>query len=75
MSDFYKKAGVDVAKGEELVSWLQKDINQAGESSAFGKVLSGIGGFASLYQVDFSKLKNPALVSSTDGVGTKLLLG
>jgi len=35
-------------------------------------VISGIGGFGGLFRFDYSKFKNPILVSSTDGVGTKL---
>lgn len=37
-------------------------------------VLGGLGGFGGLFQLDLSKMKNPVLVSGTDGVGTKLKL-
>src|SRR5690606_5516102 len=38
------------------------------------RLLSGIGGFAALFRADFPKMKKPCLVSSTDGVGTKVKL-
>ena len=40
-----------------------------------GEVVSGIGGFAGLFRPNFSGMKDPLLVSGTDGVGTKVLLG
>lgn len=74
--DLYREAGVDVAKGDSLVGWLQQTDSQAGESgSQLGHALAGIGGFAALYKPQWQDLKEPLLVSSTDGVGTKLLLG
>ena len=73
MSDLsiYKQAGVDINQAENLVNWLQKDKD---DPSSKGLHLSGIGGFASLYKADFSKYHSPILASSTDGVGTKVLL-
>jgi phosphoribosylformylglycinamidine cyclo-ligase len=41
----------------------------------FGKVADGIGGFAGLFSLNTSTMKKPTLVASTDGIGTKLLLG
>jgi phosphoribosylformylglycinamidine cyclo-ligase len=70
--DLYKQAGVDVEKGDVLVDWLQKSPAQ---TSKTGAVVSGIGGFAAMFRPDFSGIEDPLLVSSTDGVGTKLLLG
>jgi phosphoribosylformylglycinamidine cyclo-ligase len=72
--DLYKEAGVDVAKGDELVEWLQNSDSDA-KSTRFGAKVSGIGGFAALFRPNFSGLKDPLLISSTDGVGTKVLLG
>lgn len=71
-TDLYKESGVDVEKGEQLVDWLQKEKAVEGKG---GSVVSGIGGFAALFRPDFSNMKDPLLVSGTDGVGTKLLLG
>jgi phosphoribosylformylglycinamidine cyclo-ligase len=67
--DLYKDSGVDVAKGERLVDWLKED-DENNKS-----VVSGIGGFAGLFRPDFKGMDDPILVSGTDGVGTKILLG
>jgi phosphoribosylformylglycinamidine cyclo-ligase len=72
--DLYRAAGVDIHEGDALVSWLQTQGTPT-KASSLGTVVSGIGGFASLFKVDFSSLKSPHLVSCTDGVGTKVLLG
>ncbi|MFY7928903.1 MAG: phosphoribosylformylglycinamidine cyclo-ligase [Oligoflexus sp.] len=69
--DFYKESGVDVAKGDALVDWLQN----SGTPQSMGSIVSGIGGFAGLFRPDFRGLEDPLLVSGTDGVGTKVLLG
>lgn len=71
--DLYKASGVDVEKGDELVDWLQKSPDQTAQK--YGQVVSGIGGFAALYRPNFKGMTEPLLVSSTDGVGTKVLLG
>ncbi len=72
LNALYKKAGVDVEKGDAMVDWLREGDQQSGQA---GAVVSGIGGFAAMFRPDFSGMKDPLLVSSTDGVGTKLLLG
>ncbi len=69
--DLYKESGVDVEKGDALVDWL-KDTGAS--SSQGGEIVSGIGGFAALYRPNFQGMKDPLLVSGTDGVGTKVLL-
>lgn len=71
----YRDAGVDVEAGDQLVDWLvgsESDQNQA--SPRKDEVLSGIGGFAAVFRAQFSHMKKPCLVSSTDGIGTKVLL-
>jgi phosphoribosylformylglycinamidine cyclo-ligase len=62
--DLYQQSGVHIDKADNLVQWLQ-------DSS---RTDSKIGGFSALFKPDFSTFKTPLLVSSTDGVGTKLLL-
>jgi phosphoribosylformylglycinamidine cyclo-ligase len=63
----YKKAGVDVAKSENLIDGLKDKIH-----STFNPfVLNPIGGFASLTEIP-KDYQNPILATSTDGVGTKL---
>lgn len=68
MSENYESAGVNISAGNEAVEKIKK---LAG--STFNKnVLSNIGHFGAFYELDTSKYKNPVLVSSVDGVGTKL---
>lgn len=68
MTNTYKSAGVDIEAGDKTVEKI-KDLAK----STFNKnVLSGIGHFGAFYQIDLLKYKNPVLVSSVDGVGTKL---
>lgn len=67
----YKSAGVNVAAGDGLVDWLMQTPEKNPHQ---GRVLSGIGGFASLFRLDLSSYQKPCLVTCTDGVGTKVLL-
>ncbi len=71
--DLYKQSGVDTELADTLVDWLHKD--KSGSTTKAGDVVSGIGGFAALFRPNLRGIKDPILVSSTDGVGTKLLLG
>jgi phosphoribosylformylglycinamidine cyclo-ligase len=64
----YKGAGVDIDKANLFVEKIKPLI----KTTARKEVLSGIGGFGALFRLDVEKFKNPILVSSTDGVGTKL---
>lgn len=64
----YKNSGVDIKAGEETVN----RIKGLAKSTFNKNVLSGIGHFGAFYQIDLSQWKNPVLVSSVDGVGTKL---
>lgn len=68
MSINYKDAGVDVDAGQREVK-LIKDIVENTHSK---NVLSSIGGFSGLFSLEGFNLKNPVLVSGTDGVGTKV---
>ncbi len=71
----YRSSGVDVDAGDKLVEWLQSDLQSAKKPQIHqDKILSGIGGFAALFKLDFPEIKKPLLVSSTDGVGTKVKL-
>ena len=74
-TDLYKSAGVDIAAGDAAVDWLLASPQKKTSASPYGRVLSGIGGFAGLFAPNFRGIKKPLLVASTDGVGTKLLLG
>lgn len=68
MGKSYKNSGVDIQAGEETVDRIKKLVK-----STFSKnVLTGIGHFGALYELDLTNYKNPVMVSSVDGVGTKL---
>ena len=69
-SDSYKAAGVDVTAGYRSVELMKSHVAR----TKIPGVVSGIGGFGGLFQPDFSGMKEPVLVSGTDGVGTKLKL-
>ncbi len=64
----YSEAGVDIDKGNLFVKRI-KDIVASTHQRG---VLNDIGGFSSLFAIDTEKFSKPVLVSSTDGVGTKL---
>lgn len=66
----YKTSGVDIDKANSFVSSIKKSVFSTHNKS----VLVRTGAFGSLFSLDLKKIKNPVLVSSTDGVGTKLLL-
>lgn len=70
MSEAYKKAGVDIAAGNEAVERMKKHVQRTMRPG----VLSGLGGFGALFGIDKDKYEEPVLVSGTDGVGTKLKL-
>ena len=68
MSDNYKSTGVDLIAGEKAVD----KIKELAKTTFNKNVLSDIGHFGGMYELNLSKYKNPVLVSSVDGVGTKL---
>jgi phosphoribosylformylglycinamidine cyclo-ligase len=64
----YKEAGVDIAAGEETVRRIKPLVR-----STFTKgVMTDIGAFGAFFDVDWKAYDHPVLVSSVDGVGTKL---
>ena len=67
-SESYKKAGVDVTAGYKAVSLMKEHIAKTMTSN----VLTGIGGFGGLFELDLTGIEKPVLVAGTDGVGTKL---
>jgi len=66
----YLDAGVDIDAGNELVERIKPAVKSTNRSG----VVTGLGGFGGLFQLDTERYKEPLLVSGTDGVGTKLLL-
>lgn len=64
----YESAGVNIDAGEEVVRRIKPLVRRTFNSN----VLTDIGGFGGLYDANFPGMKSPVLVSSTDGVGTKI---
>ncbi|PAW75993.1 MAG: phosphoribosylformylglycinamidine cyclo-ligase [Verrucomicrobia bacterium Tous-C9LFEB] len=68
MKKAYARAGVDVDLGNKVKKGIQALVQSTHSPAVLGK----IGGFGGLYNAKFPGYKNPVLVSSVDGVGTKL---
>jgi phosphoribosylformylglycinamidine cyclo-ligase len=66
----YASAGVDIEAGDRAVELMKAAVGRTGRPG----VLGGLGGFAGLFQLDLARYPNPVLASSTDGVGTKLVI-
>jgi phosphoribosylformylglycinamidine cyclo-ligase len=66
----YADAGVSIHAGEEAVERLKSHVHRTRRP----EVIGNLGGFAGLFRLDTSRYRNPVLASSTDGVGTKLLI-
>ncbi len=66
--DLYKEAGVDLDAANELVARIRPLVRATFHAS----VITDVGGFGSLYSIGQLDYKEPVLVSSTDGIGTKL---
>ena len=62
----YREAGVDIQKGNRFAEYIKQHPSPA--------VSSSIGGFAAGAEIDLSSYRKPVLLSTTDGVGTKLLI-
>ena len=69
-SESYKNAGVDVTAGYKSVELIKKCV----QSTYTDGVISDLGGFGGLFAPNIKNMKEPILVSGTDGVGTKLKL-
>lgn len=69
-SSSYAAAGVDIVAGYKSVELMKEHVRR----TMVPGVLGGLGGFGGFFQLDLSEMKNPVLVSGTDGVGTKLKL-
>jgi len=66
----YKSSGVNISEADSFVTKIKPLARKTFSSN----VLKGIGNFGAFYKVDFAKYKQPVLVSSVDGVGTKIKL-
>lgn len=69
-SESYKAAGVDIVAGYQAVELMKQHIAKTMTAG----VMSDIGGFGGLFELDMTGITKPVLVSGTDGVGTKLKL-
>lgn len=70
MAGAYKKAGVNVEAGYETVDRIKKHVRRTFRP----EVIGGLGGFGGAIDLSKMAIKEPVLVSGTDGVGTKLMV-
>jgi phosphoribosylformylglycinamidine cyclo-ligase len=70
MGETYEGAGVSISAGEEAVERIKAKVR----STFRPEVIGDIGGFGGLFGFDAARFRQPVLVSSTDGVGTKALV-
>ena len=70
----YKDSGVNISLGNEFVNHISKLSKKNVKKANKNKHSNNIGSFGSLYDISTLNIKNPIIVSSTDGVGTKLEL-
>jgi phosphoribosylformylglycinamidine cyclo-ligase len=70
MAKAYEQAGVNIEAGYEAVSRMKKHVQKTIRPGVIG----GLGGFGGMFDLSTLNLKEPVLVSGTDGVGTKLML-
>ena len=68
----YKKSGVNMAAANKLVNYITKISRKTYNKSTELKSFKNIGSFGSIFDLSQLKMKNPIIVSSTDGVGTKI---
>ena len=66
----YRDAGVDIARGHDLV----QRIRAIADNTPCAGVIAGPGGFGALFDPPFGRFRHPVLVSGADGVGTKIML-
>ncbi len=70
MGETYEQAGVDIGAGEEAVERIRNHVRSTFRPGVLGE----IGGFGGLFSFNAGRYRDPVLVSSTDGVGTKALV-
>ena len=66
----YAESGVDIDAGERAVSLMQAAVARTKRP----EVVGGLGGFAGLFALDVQRYRRPLLASTTDGVGTKIVI-
>lgn len=70
MANAYSKAGVDVEAGYEVVERIKKHVKRTERMGVMG----ALGGFGGCFDLSTVEVKEPVLISGTDGVGTKLMV-
>jgi phosphoribosylaminoimidazole synthetase len=70
----YKKSGVNISLANRLVKHISKLSNKNVKKTNRSNDMGSIGGFGSLFDISKLKIKDPVIVSCTDGVGTKIEL-
>ena len=70
----YNKSGVNMAAADKLVNYISKIASKTYKKDKQANSFKNIGSFGSVFDLGQLKMKNPIIVSSTDGVGTKLEL-
>jgi len=68
----YKKSGVNMATADKLVNYISKISRKTYKKNTEKKSFKNIGSFGSIFDLSQLKMDNPIIVSSTDGVGTKV---
>ena len=68
----YKKSGVNMAAANKLVNYISKISKKTYKKNTETKSFKNIGSFGSIFDLSNLRMKNPVIVSSTDGVGTKI---
>jgi phosphoribosylformylglycinamidine cyclo-ligase len=69
-SDLYREAGVDIDLAGSLLDRVRTTIGRTRRP----EVLAPVGGFGGMFQIDLAKYREPVMVTSIDGVGTKLMV-
>ena len=72
MYNTYKKSGVNMANANKLVNYISKISRKTYKKNTEKKSFKNIGSFGSIFDLSQLKMNNPIIVSSTDGVGTKI---
>ena len=70
----YKKSGVNISLANKLVKHISKVSKKNVKKTVSNSFKDEIGGFGSLFDISNCKIKDPVIVSCTDGIGTKLVL-
>ena len=68
----YKKSGVNMATADKLVNYISKISRKTYKKNTETQSFKNIGSFGSIFNFSSLKMNNPLIVSSTDGVGTKI---